>query len=118
MKKVLRLKVFGLMFVFLFTAVLADFTDSYAARQRKTATQSGIKERGQAAKERQVARWGSLTPEQQEYFKEEAKVTTKNAAITGEEYWNSLSAEEQRKAIDRSKEGIEKGRRRWQNLPE
>jgi hypothetical protein len=118
MKKVLRLKVFGLVFVFLFTAVLADFNSSYAARERKTATQSGIKDRGQAAKERQVARWESLTPEQQEYLKEEAKVTTKDAAITGQEYWDSLSAEEQRQAIDRSKEGVEKGRRRWRSLPE
>ena len=118
MKKVSCLTVFSILLIFLFSVGLADFTNSYAGEKRRNPTKSGIKESGKAAKQRQMVRWKSLPPEQRAYLKEEAKVRTKKAKITGEEYWNSLSAEEQRKAIDRSKEGIEKGRRRWQNLPE
>jgi len=118
MKKVSRLNVFGIIFVFLFTAFLADSTSSYAERKRGNVTKSGIKERARTATEEGLTRWKSLSPEQQEYLKEEAKVRGKEAKVTGEEYWNSLSAEEQQQFIEHSKEGFKKGRKWWQNLPE
>lgn len=118
MKKVSRLNVFSIILVFLFSAGLADFTNLYAAEKRRNPTKSGIKAKARSTKEKGVTRWESLSPEQQKYFKEEAKVRRKKAKLTGEEYWNSLSAEEQQQAVERSRERAKKGRKKWQDLPE
>jgi hypothetical protein len=118
MKNVSRVSVLSLMFAFLITIGIGNFTDSHAWDKKRNPTQSGIKERGKAAKQRQLARWESLSPEQQEYIKEESKVHGKAATMTAEEYWNSLSPEEQQDAIARTEEGVEKGRRKWRSLPE
>lgn len=118
MKKELRWNVLSLILLFLFAFVFANFTDSYAGTKRQDPTKSGIKEKAKAAKEKQTARWENLSPEQREYLKEEAGVRAKKTKMTAEEYWNSLSPEEQQEAAERSKEGLRKGRKRWQKLPE
>jgi len=118
MKKILGLYVFSFVLMFLFSSTFIDFNNAHAAEKLRNPTKSGIKAKARKAGENGLARWESLSPEQQQYVKEEAKVRGKEAAITGEEYWNSLSVEEQQQTIERSKEGIGKARKKWQSLPE
>ena len=118
MNKKSRFTVLSIIVLSLFFVGLLDFTNAHAWERRRKATKSGVKESGKAAAEKQVAEWESLSPEEQEYFKEKAKQSTKKAKATGEEYWNSLSADEQQEAIARSKEGAGKVRKRWRELPE
>jgi len=118
MKKVSRLIVCAIALLFLFAAGLAVFSNSYAWEKKRQPTKSGVKAKARGAAEKGVTKWESLSPEQQEYFKKEARVRGKRAKITGEEYWNSLSAEEQQQAVGRFREGAKKGRKKWQDLPE
>lgn len=118
MKRLSLLYFCSTVLVFMLSAGLADFSNSYAWEKKQQPTKSGIKAKGRAATEKGVAKWESLSPEQQEYLKEEGKVRGKKAMMTGKEYWNSLSEEEQQQAIARSREGVKKGRRKWQSLPE
>ena len=120
MKNLLRVSVLSLIFAFLFTMGIGDFTDSHAweKKQRRNPTKSGIKATGQAKKESGMARWNSLSPEQQEYMKQRARAAASKAKASGEEYWNSLSPDEQQEALVRAKAAMKKGRKRWQSLPE
>ena len=120
MKIISRLNVLGILAAFLLTIGLGDFTDSHAweRKQRRSPTKSGIKATGQAKKESGMARWNSLSPEQQEYMKQRARAAGSKAKASGEEYWNSLSPDEQQEALVRAKAAMKKGRKRWQSLPE
>jgi len=118
MKRLSLLFVCSTVLVLMLSEGLADFSNSYAWEKERQPTKSGIRTKSKAATETGVAKWESLSPEQQEYLKEEGKVRGKKAMMTGKEYWNSLSEEEQQQAIARAREGAQKGRRKWQSLPE
>jgi hypothetical protein len=118
MKRLSLLFVCSTVLVFMLSAGFADFSNSYAWEKKRQPTKSGIRTKSQAAAETGVAKWESLSPDEQEYIKQEARARGKKAAITGKEYWDTLSEEEQQQAIARSREGVQKGRRKWQSLPE
>ena len=118
MRRFFRLNILAVTAVFLLGTSLGFFTDSYAERPRFSPSQSKIKARGAAVKERAVTRWNALSPDQQEHLEEIAKERATKAKMTGEEYWNSLSQEKQDELKNMAKDRSEKARKRWQDLPE
>ena len=81
-------------------------------------TKSGIKATGMAIIEKALIKWESFSPEEQAYFKEKFREKAAYAKMNAEEYWNSLSAEEQQEAIARARQSAEAAHERWQSLPE
>jgi hypothetical protein len=118
MRRFFRLNILAVTAVFLLGASLGFFSDSYAERPRFSPSESKIKARGKAVKERSVTRWNDLSPDQQEQLEGIAKEHADKAKMTSEEYWNSLSQEKQDELMNMAKDRAKKGRKRWQNLPE
>ena len=119
MRRFFRLNILALTTVFLLGTSLCFFTDSYAERPRFSPSESKIKDRGKAVKERALTtRWNALSPDQQKHLEEIAKEHADKAKMTSEEYWNSLSQEEQDKLMNMAKDRAAKGVKRWQELPE
>jgi hypothetical protein len=119
MAKFFRLNIMAAVIVFLLTINLGYFTPVHAESRfsRPGRTQSELKEKGKTGKQKALIRWESLSPAQQEQMSEVAKKRAGQAKMTSEEYWNSLSAEEQQELIEGKDTVIKKGKQRWRDKP-
>ncbi len=81
-------------------------------------TKESIRARGQMIRQKGQMRWNSLTPEEQQRIREQAKQATANAKAKGKAYWDSLTPEEQQEALQRARAGAAKARQKWESIPE
>ena len=77
-------------------------------------TQTEIKQRARQGAQKAVARWDSLSPEQQEQLQDKWKMTAEQAQAK----WNSMPPEQQQQAMAKGKSAAQKAQKKWQSLPQ
>jgi hypothetical protein len=77
-------------------------------------TQSELKQKARQGTQKAVAKWDSLSPEQQQQIEERWKMTADQA----QEKWNAMSPEQQQQAMARAKSAAQKAQKKWQSLPQ
>jgi hypothetical protein len=77
-------------------------------------TQTEIKQKARQGAEQAVAKWDSLSPEQQQQLENKWKMTVEQAHAK----WNAMTPEQQQQAIARGKTAAQKSQKKWQSLPE
>jgi hypothetical protein len=77
-------------------------------------TQTEIKQKARQGAEKAVAKWDSLSPEQQQQLEDKWKMTAEQAQAK----WNSMTPEQQQQAIGRGKTAAQKVQKKWQSLPQ
>ena len=77
-------------------------------------TQTEIQQKAKQRRQKAVAKWESLSPEQQQQLQDKWKMTADQAQAK----WNSLTPEQQQQAAARGKSAAQKAQKRWQSLPQ
>ena len=91
------------------TGVVAVAIGSVSAQ----ATKSGIEARTKDAAKKTQAEWQSLSPEEQQKFRDQWKVDAEKAQAK----WNSLTPEQQDAEKQKVTAAAKKGQQKWQVLP-
>ncbi len=112
--------VWALMFLMavVWTLSASPSLEAQAMGKKPGLSQTEIKEKGHAGQQKAKARWESLTPEEQAYVAEKGKQRAAQANMTAQEYWNSLSAEEQERLMEGKDWVTERARERWRKKPQ
>jgi hypothetical protein len=77
-------------------------------------TQTEIKQKARQGAQKTVAKWDSLSPEQQQQLQEKWQMTAEQAQAQ----WNSMTPEQQQQAVARGKSAAQKAQKKWQSLPQ
>jgi hypothetical protein len=77
-------------------------------------TQTEIKQKARQGAQKTVAKWDSLSPEQQQQLQEKWQMTAEQAQAK----WNSMTPEQQQQAVARGKSAAQKAQKKWQSLPQ
>ena len=74
-------------------------------------TQTEIKQKARQGTQKAVAKWDSLSPEQQQQLQEKWKMTAEQAQAK----WDSMTPEQQQQAVARGKSAAQKAQKKWHN---
>jgi hypothetical protein len=77
-------------------------------------TQTELQQKARQGAEKAVAKWDSLSPEQQQQLEDKWKMTAEQAQTK----WNSMTPKQQQRAIARGKTAAQKAQKKGQSLPE
>ena len=77
-------------------------------------TQTEIKKKARQGAQKTVAKWDSLSPEQQQQLQEKWQMTAEQAQAK----WNSMTPDQQQQAVARGKSAAQKAQQKWQALPQ
>jgi hypothetical protein len=77
-------------------------------------TQTEIKQKARQGAEKAVAKWDSLSPEQQQQLQDRWRMTAEQAQAK----WNSMPPEQQQQAMAKGKSAAQKAQQKWQSLPQ
>jgi hypothetical protein len=77
-------------------------------------TQTEIKQKARQGAQKSVAKWDSLSPEQQQQLQDKWKITAEQAQAK----WNSMPPEQQQQAMAKGMSAAQKAQKKWQSLPE
>jgi hypothetical protein len=98
----------------LVSGILATGAFSLPGHVSAQPTQTEIKKKARQGAQKTVAKWDSLSPEQQQQLQEKWKMTSEQA----QEKWNSLSPGQQQRAVARGKSTAQKAQKKSQSPPQ
>jgi predicted Fe-S protein YdhL (DUF1289 family) len=92
--------------------VTGDFGQPRQVSAQPTQTES--KQKARQRTQQAVAKWDSLSPEQQQQLEDKWKMTAEQAQAK----WNSMTPEQQQQAMAKGKSAAQKAQKKWQSLPQ